>query len=237
MSGHSKWANIKNRKAAQDAKKSGVFTKLAKDITLAAKNGGNPEMNFHLKMAMEKAKAANMPKDNIERSIRRGTGEDKEAAQIEEVIYEAYGPGQVAMLIKVATDNKNRSLSEVKTILKKNNGKFAESGSVAWQFEQVGQVTLGNSKISEELEMKILETDAKDYQEEGDDFLIFTEVESLQKVKEQLEKQALKISQAELAYLAKNKMNLDKAATESYENLLEKLDENEDVVAIWDNLE
>ncbi len=126
MAGHSKWANIKHRKMAQDAKRAAIFTKLTKNITLAAKNGGNPETNFALRLAIEKAKQANVPKDNIERAIKRGTGELKDSAEIEEIVYEAYGPGQIAMLIKVATDNRNRTLSEIKNILNKNGGKFVE---------------------------------------------------------------------------------------------------------------
>ncbi len=238
MSGHSKWANIKHRKAAQDAKKAGVFTKLAKDIVLAAKNGSDPETNFRLKLAIDKARAANMPKDNIERSIKKGSGEDKDAASLEEIIYEGYGPGQVAMLIKTVTDNKNRTVSEVKHLLNKNGGKFSESGGVSWQFDQVGQIIVESQEGQdpEGLEMKILETSAQDYQQDEEVFQIYTQPQDLQKTQQELEDQGLKIAEAQLAFRAKNTVEISEAEKEAYERLLEALEEQEDVFEIYDNL-
>jgi YebC/PmpR family DNA-binding regulatory protein len=238
MAGHSKWANIKHRKAAQDAKKAGVFTKLAKDIVLAAKNGSDPEINFRLKLAIDKARAANMPKDNIERSIKKGSGEDKDAASLEEVVYEGYGPGQVAMLIKTVTDNKNRTVSEVKHLLNKNGGKFSESGGVSWQFDQVGQIIVEpqEGQDSEELEMKILETSAQDYQGEEGAFRVFTQPQDLQITQQQLQEQGLQVTEAELAFRAKNKVEISDSEKQAYEKLLEALEEQEDVSEIYDNL-
>lgn len=238
MSGHSKWANIKHRKAAQDAKKSNIFTKLAKDIAIAARNGKDPEMNFSLKLAIEKAKASNVPKDNIERAIKKGSGELKDAALIEEVVYEAYGPGQVAILIKTATDNKNRTLNEIKNIAQKNGGKIVEAGSVNWQFKQVGKLsTKRKGDADEELEMKIIESGAMDYEKDEDGYIIFTQPQELQKVKESLEQGGLVVEDAELMHIAKNKVKAKAEIIESYEKLHDALSESDDVMAIWNNIE
>ncbi|MEA2006672.1 MAG: YebC/PmpR family DNA-binding transcriptional regulator [Patescibacteria group bacterium] len=237
MSGHSKWSTIKHKKAINDAKRANIFTKLAKDVTIAARDGGDPEMNFKLRMAIDKARSMNMPKDNIERAIKSGTGELKEGAQIEEILYEAYGPGQVAILIKTATDNKNRTLSEVRNILNKNGGKPVEGGGVSWQFEQKGviEVELG-SKDEESVEMLIIESGADDYELEDKVFVVYTKVSELQKVKEALERGNLKIQEASLAFIPKDTVSVDCATREKYENLLEVLDEQDDVVDVFDNL-
>lgn len=240
MSGHSKWHSIRHKKAIIDSKRAGTFTRLAKDITVAAREGGDPEMNFRLRLAIDRAKAANMPKDNIERAIGRGTGENKDGVQIEEVIYEAYGPGQIAMLIKVLTDNKNRTISEIRNLLKKNNGKMAEGGGVAWQFEQRGflraKIDKDGGMTADEVELAIIESGAKDYQTEENDYLIYTLPADLKAVKENLEKQGLKVEEADLVFLAKNKIEVSDSERESYENLYEILDEHDDVAAIFDNL-
>ncbi len=239
MSGHSKWSTIKHKKAITDAKRSSVFTKLAKDIAVVAREGGGDmETNFRLRMAVDKARSANMPKDNIERAIKRGTGELKGEAQIEEALYEAYGPGQVALLIKVATDNKNRTLSEVKTLLKKNGGKFVEGGGVSWQFEQKGSLLINAEKLdAEELEMKIIDSGAENYEQKDGQFLVYTKPQDLQKVKENLEQAEVKVGEVELGFFAKEKISITKEEEESYQKLWELLDENDDVVMIWDNLE
>jgi len=241
MSGHSKWSTIKHKKAVTDAKRANVFTKLSKDITIVAREGGgDPEMNFRLRMAMDKAKNLNMPKENIERAIKRGTGELKDGAVIEEIIYEAYGPGQIAMLIKTATDNKNRTLSELKDILNKNGGKFVESGGVIWQFDQVGKLKFNQPKSSklekEDLEMIIIDAGAKDYQQVKDGYEVFTFPKELQAVKNKLEEAGVEIAEAELIYLAKNLVTVTKEIKQSYEKLLNVLKENDDVAEIWSNL-
>ena len=237
MAGHSKWANIKHRKAAQDAKRSNLFTKLAKDITVAARQGGDPEANLNLRLAIDKAKSANMPKENIERAIKRGTGELKDASQLEEVIYEAYGPGgQIAMLIKATTDNKNRTLSEIKHILGKNGGKFVEGGGVSWQFEQAGSFWVNPKELDQETaEIRIIESGAKDYRKEGKRYNVFTLPQELQAVRQRLEND-FEIEKAEIVFLAKNPIEIDKHIRLDYEKLLEALDEQEDVSEVWDNI-
>lgn len=237
MSGHSKWANIKHRKGAQDAKKAVVFTKLAKDISIAARNGGDPDTNFSLRLVIDRARSFNMPKENIERAIKKGTGELKGEAQIEELIYEAYGPGQVAMLIKVATDNKNRTLGEVRNILNKNGGKMVEGGSVSWQFAQVGNIAITPGVFDKErLEEKIIESGAKDYEAGDEIFLVYTDPADLKKVKENLESNGIKIEDASLIYLAKNTTAIDEHTRMDYEKLLGLLDEHDDVSEVYDNI-
>jgi YebC/PmpR family DNA-binding regulatory protein len=238
MSGHNKWSGIKHRKGAQDAKRSSVFTKIARLISIAAKEGGgNPDMNFKLKMAMDQARAVNMPKDNVERAIKKGTGELKDGNEIEEVMYEAYGPGNVAMLIKCATDNRNRTVSEVKSILTKSGGKMVPEGSVAFMFKLVGNidVTVGD-KDPYEMEMKAIEAGAEDTIYAGDTLTVYTKVEDLQKVKENLDKENLIIEGAQLAYAPVQKTELDQETKIDYENLLEKLDDHDDVQEIYDNV-
>ena len=237
MSGHSHWAGIKHQKGIKDAKRAKVFTKLAKPIIIAAREGGgNPDTNFKLRMAIDKAREFNMPKENIERAIKRGTGELKEE-RIEEIIYEAMGPGGIMMLIKTTTDNKNRTLSEIKTILTKNGGKFAEAGSAMWNFEQIGSVLLDlQEKDADEIELVAIDAGAKDIQVEAEAMRIFTAPSDLQKVQENLEKRHFKIEEAGLAYLPKNTVKIDENTQMDYEKLLEALDEQDDVEEIYDNL-
>ncbi len=237
MSGHSKWHSIKHKKAAEDAKRANIFTKLAKDIAVAARNGNDPETNFQLRMAIDKAKASNLPKENIERAIKRGSGQLGDGEQIEEIIYEAYGPEQIAMLIKVATDNKNRTLSEIKSLLQKNGGKFAEGGSVSWQFEQQGVLKIGiENKNLEKIELAIIESGAKNYQQKDGAVEVYTEVKDLQTIQEKLEKEFV-IKEANLKFLPKNQIKVSEESREKYNKLLNVLEENDDVVNIYDNME
>lgn len=237
MSGHSKWSTIKHKKAATDAKRANVFTKLAKDVTIAARDGGDPEMNYKLRLVIDKAKASNMPKDNIERAIKRGTGELKDGAQIKEALLEAYGPGQIAMLIKVATDNKNRTLGEIRNILNKNGGKMVEGGSVSWQFEQMGILEIDmNDQKREEVEMNIIDSGAQDYKIDGRNLSVFTQPSDLQKVREALEQAGLGIREATLGFIAKNAVEQDKSTKEKYEKLLVELEQHDDMVEIFDNI-
>ncbi len=244
MSGHSHWAGIKHRKGINDAKKAQIFTKHGKLISIAARDGGgNPETNFQLRLAMDRARRENMPKDKIENAIKRGTGELKGQAEIQEVMYEAYlpvrqagDPGQVAMLIKTATDNKNRTFGEIRTILTKNGGKLVPEGSVGFLFKQVGEIIVENKNNSEELEMKAIEAGAEDISF-SDNFLnIYTEVSALQKVKESLEKDSLQIESANLVYIPLQKTVLNNKDQSTYKKLLELLDDQEDVQEIFDNL-
>jgi len=238
MSGHSHWAGIKQRKGVNDAKRAKVFTVLAKPIVIAAQaGGGNPDTNFQLRAAIDKALAYNMPKANIDRAIKRGSGELK-GDKMEEVIYEAMGPGNVMMLIKATTDKKNRTLGEVKTALTKNNGKFGDAGSAMWNFDQVGAIIIETDENSdtEELELAAIEAGAKDMKTEEDAFVIFTEPTQLQAVQDKLKEAGIEISEANLSYLPKTVAEIDAATRESYDKLLEVLDELDDVDEIYDNL-
>ncbi len=237
MSGHSKWHSIKHKKAAEDAKRANIFTKLAKDIAVAARNGDDPETNFQLRMAIDKAKASNLPKENIERAIRRGSGQLGDGSQIKEIIYEAYGPGQVAMLIKVATDNKNRTLSEIKNVLQKNGGKFAEGGSVSWRFEQQGVLKIGiEGENLEKIELAIIESGARNYQQKDGIFEVYTEAKDLQAIQEKLGKEFI-IKEASLKFLPENQMKISEEDRKKYNRLANALEENDDVVNIYDNIE
>ena len=237
MSGHNKWSGIKHKKEATDAKRAKIFTKLAKPITLAARDGGgNPDTNFKLRMAINKAQEFNMPKNNIDRAIKKGTGEEK-GTELSEVIYEAMGPGNIMMIIKATTDNKNRTVSEIKTILTKTGGKFGEAGSAMWNFEPAGNISISaTGKNVEELEMIAIEAGAKDMRADEDTFLVFTEPQDLQSVQENLEKAELKISEAGLIYLPKSTIEIDEPTRLDYEKLLEALDDQDDVDEIYDNL-
>jgi YebC/PmpR family DNA-binding regulatory protein len=237
MSGHSHFAGIKHRKGINDAKRAKVFTKLAKPITIAAREGGgSPDTNFKLRMAIDKAREFNMPKDNIDRAIKRGTGELKDA-EIVEILYEAKGPGNVLMLIVASTDNRNRAVSEIKTVLNKLGGKMGEAGSSMWNFEQVGSILidLGN-KDADEMELLAIDAGARDIKLEDKSMVIFTDPKDLQKVKENLEKENIKILEADLVFIPKSTVELDENTRLDYERLLEALDEQDDVDEIYDNL-
>lgn len=238
MSGHSHFAGIKHRKGINDAKRAGIFTKIGRLVTIAARDGGgNPEFNFKLKMVIDQARSANMPKENIEKAIKRGTGELKDGAEIQEIVYEGYGPGQVAMLIKAATDNTNRAVGEIKTALTKNGGKMVPAGSVSFLFKQVGciEVEMGD-RDREELELKSIEAGAEDISFEDEIFSVYTKVEDLKMVKENLEKEGMKIESAGLVYVPTQKTSISQEDREKYEKLLEVLDDLDDVQEIYDNL-
>lgn len=238
MAGHSKWANIKHRKGAQDAKRANVFTKMARLITVAAREGGaDLDTNFKLKMAVDKARSVNMPKDNIERAIKSGTGELKDGAVIEEMEYEAYGPGNIAMIIRIATDNKNRIVSELKHTLSKGGGKMVPNGSVGFLFKKSGIiiVSLEGSDV-DELELQVIEAGAEDTEVEKDILVVHTKPDELKKTKDNLEAAGVKIESAELAYVPTQNAEVDESQRESYERLYDALDENDDVLEIFDNL-
>lgn len=238
MSGHSHWAGIKHKKSIMDAKRANIFTKFGRLITIAAREGGgNPEMNFKLKIAIDQSRSVNTPKENIERAIKRGTGELKDGAEIEEIVYEAYGPGNVAMLIKTATDNKNRTLGEIKNILTKSGGKFVPSGSVSYLFKQVGSVIVeADAGKLNELELKAIDAGAEDTVYSDNFLTVYTKPENVQAVKENLEKEGVKIEGAGLAYAPLQKIKLDSEAANDYEKLLQALENQDDVQEIYDNL-
>ncbi|MDD5626896.1 MAG: YebC/PmpR family DNA-binding transcriptional regulator [Patescibacteria group bacterium] len=234
MSGHSKWATIKHQKGAADQKRGKIFTKIGRMIAIAAKEGGggDPMMNFKLRLALEKAKQANMPQVTVEKAVKRGTGEGAEG-QIEEATYGAVGPEGLAIIIKTATDNKNRTLSEIKNILTKNGGKFGESGSLSWQFTPCGIIDLGACKLSEEQELAVIEAGAEDIKIENNETLIYTAPQDLQKVKEKLDALQIKIESAELGFAPKNTVAIDVSRVEK---LLNALEEHDDVQEIYTNL-
>lgn len=238
MSGHSKWSSIKHKKGINDARRANVFTKIARMIAIGAREGGGDlAVNFKLKMLVDKARSVNMPKDNIERAIKRGTGELKDGAIIEEVIYEAYGPSQEAMLIKVATDNKNRTFGEVRNILNKNGGKIVTAGAISYMFNQVGEIEVNvENADKEDVEMKFIESGADDFETEDNTAWVYTKLSELKLVKENLEKENFQILNAQPTFVATQKKEISEAEREKYEALLEKLDENDDVVEIYDDL-
>lgn len=241
MSGHSKWATIKRAKAVTDKKKGMAFTKLAKNITIAAKaGGGDPNSNFKLRLAIEKARGANMPKDNVERAIKRGTGE-LEGATLEELTYEGFGPGGAAVIIETLTDSRNRTINDLKNIMTKHGGNIGTPNSVAWMFERKGVLSIpvagADQKTKEDLEMKIIEAGAQDLKEDGDHIYVYTAPADLQKVNEALEKQGNKIENADLEFVAKETLKIDDAAKEKLTGLFEALDENDDVQNFFTNAE
>lgn len=233
MSGHSKWATTKHKKALVDAKKSSIFTKLAKIISVAARNGADPDMNFQLRMAIDKARAFSMPKENIERSIAKGAGIG-EQNNLEEITYEGYGPEGVAIIIELVTDNKNRSASEIRHILSKTGGTLGASNSVLWQFERRGVIYLKNIELSDEQELVIIDAGADDIEKTEDGIIILTSMENLQKTQEKL-KDIVEIENAEIEYVAKNKVKMKNP--EKLEKLIEALDENDDVNNFYTNAE
>jgi YebC/PmpR family DNA-binding regulatory protein len=242
MSGHSKWATTKRKKWAVDAKRSSLFTKLANGITIAARNGGDPALNFALRLAVDRAKSASMPKENIERAIKRGTGE-LGGAVIEEITYEGYGPGGVAVLIKCLTDNRMRTVSNIRSIFNKYGGSLAEAGSVAYLFEKKGQIVISSSanqqvsKSAENIEELIIESSAEDYDLESEQCLVYTKYEDLQKVADFFREKGLKIDSSEIIYLPKTTIQVDDSKQSSLDNLLDTLDDDDDVVEVYTNLE
>ncbi|ODN30340.1 YebC/PmpR family DNA-binding transcriptional regulator [Fervidobacterium thailandense] len=237
MSGHNKWANIKHRKAAQDAKRSKIFTKIIREIIVAAREGGgNPDTNPRLRAVLEKAKEANMPKETIERSIKKGTGE-LEGEKYEEVIYEAYAPGGVALYILALTDNKNRTAQELRHLLSKNGGSLAESGSVAWIFERKGVIEIPAEKVPnmDEFMLMAIDAGAEDI-EEGDPVLVYTAPENLSDLKEALAKNGFE-GTAKITYKPKNTVKVTGADAEKVLKLIDILEDNDDVQEVFGNFE
>ncbi len=236
MSGHNKWANIKQRKSAQDAKRSNMFSKISREIILAArKGGGNPETNATLRAIIEKARSYNMPKDNIERSIKRGTGEI-EGAAFEELTYEGYGPGGVAMIVDVTTDNRNRTISEIRKIFSRLGGNLGEAGCVGWMFEKKGYISVDANKYTEDQIMEIaLELGADDVKKEGDAIEIYTSVENFLNVLDGLKAKGIEIQSSELARFAQNTVKIEKDKALSLLKLIDELEEHDDVQAVATN--
>lgn len=232
MAGHSKWATTKRQKAVTDAKRGAMFTKIGNLIAIAARKGPDPDSNPSLAMAIEKAKAANMPKANIEKAIARIT--DKSTEQLEEITYEAYGPNGAAFVIEVATDNRNRTLPEVKATLSKNGGRLAEAGSVLFQFEQKGVIAISDQ--SEEIMMTALEAGAEDVEEEDGETFVYTAARDLMPVRNELADRGLKIVSAELEHIAQNQLDLNDETQEKVVQIMDALDDLDDVVNVHTNV-
>ena len=238
MSGHSKWSSIKHQKGAKDAKRGALFTKLARAIQVAAKEGGgDPEGNAALANAIQKAKDNSMPKDNIERAIAKGTGSDSDADAFETVVYEGYGPGGVAFLVEALTDNRNRTGSEVRHIFSKGGGSLGEPGSVAWQFEKKGILLVDAERFSEDDLMIAIDAGAEDVAQDENVWEIVTEPGALQEVRIALEGAGVELQNAELTMRPTTSIDLDEDAARKVLRLIEALDDQDDVNAVHANFE
>src|SRR3989339_41894 len=236
MSGHSKLHSIKHKKAATDAKRGKIFTKHAKLIEMAARRGTDPEMNSSLRLAIDNAKADNTPNENIQRAIKKGSGEDKNAAQIEEITYEAFGPSGTAMLIECLTNNKNRTHPLIKTIVNKKGGNIGSSGTVNWMFMKKGVIFVKKTKNDEDLEMAAIEANAEDLEMLDNIMIVYTKMEDFMNVKKSLEDQGLEIENATIKYIAKESIKItSKEDAEKITNLIEALEEDDDVSEIYTN--
>lgn len=239
MAGHSKWANIKHRKAAQDAKKGKIFTKIAKELTVAAKLGqsGDPDMNPRLRLALDKAKAANMPKDNVDRAIKKGLGEGNES-NYEDVVYEGYGPGGVAILVQALTDNKNRTVAEVRSTFTKRGGSMGEAGCVAWMFDKKGVISIQKDKTDEDTLMMIaIDAGAEDVIVDDDGFEVITDPANYEAVKKAIESHNIQIEYAEITMRPKNTIELSGEEAEKTITLLEMLEDLDDVQEVYSNFD
>jgi YebC/PmpR family DNA-binding regulatory protein len=238
MAGHSKWSQIKRKKAAEDNKRGKLFGRLIREITVAAREGGgDPDGNPWLRTAIDNAKAANMPKDNIEKAILRGTGE-LPGATYEEVTYEAYGPGGVAILIQAVTDNTNRTVADIRRLLERHGGHLGSTGSVAWNFERKGQILIDTSRYDEEVALEAaLEAGAEDLQREGDAYVVTTDPASFHGVQELLRGRGIEFSEARLAMLARTMVHVEGRDAEKLVALLEVLEDQDDVQTVDSNLD
>jgi YebC/PmpR family DNA-binding regulatory protein len=237
MSGHSKWATIKHKKAALDAKRGKAFTRIIKEITIAARNGGDPDANPRLRTAILAAKAVSMPADNIKKAVMRGTGE-LEGGQIEEVMFEGYGPGGAAVLVNVATDNRNRTVSEIRHMFSKNGGNMGQEGSVAWMFERKSQIYVPAEKTGEDQLMAIvLDAGADDLRNDGDRWEVLSPPEAHESVLKVLEANGLPGEDASIAFVPKNLVKLEGKNASSMLRLSEALEEHDDVQSVYSNFD
>lgn len=237
MSGHSKWATIKHKKAALDAKRGKTFTRLIKEIMIAARNGGDPDTNPRLRTAILAAKAVSMPADNIKRAIMRGTGE-LEGGQIEEILFEGYGPGGAAVLVNVATDNRNRTVSEIRHAFSKNGGNLGEQGSVAWMFDRKSQIFVDGAKVNEDDLMAIvLDAGADDIRSHEGAWEILSPPEAHEAVIQTLEKANITPESAEIAMVPKNTVKLEGKNASAMLKLYDALEEHDDVQNVYGNYE
>jgi YebC/PmpR family DNA-binding regulatory protein len=238
MSGHSKWATIKHKKAAADSKRGKIFTKIIKEITIAARLGGSdPDTNPRLRMAVQNAKSANMPADNIKRAVMKGTGE-LPGQIIEEVVYEGYGPGGVALYIEVMTDNKNRTVAEIRHILGKHNGNLGASNSVAWKFDRKGLITLKSTDLNEEQLLELaLEAGAEDLKNDDDICEIYTDAADLETVKDVLVDKGLGIDSAAITMVPNASVPVDEKHAEQILKLMDKLEDHDDIQNVYSDFD
>ena len=237
MSGHSKWATIKHKKGALDAKRGKIFTRLIKEITIAAKSGGDPDTNPRLRTAIAAAKAENMPADNIKRAVQRGTGE-LPGATYEEFTLEGYGPGGVALLLDVNTDNRNRTVSEIRHVFGKNGGNMAEAGAVAWMFHKKGDIVVPKSAASEDQLMAIvLEGGADDLRDDGENWEVITDTSAFESVVEAVKNAGIQPTSAEVAMIPQNYIKLEGQQAGQMIRLVEALEDNDDVQHVHSNFD
>lgn len=239
MSGHSKWATTKHRKEAQDSKRAGGFTKIARVITVAAREGGDPNFNFKLRMAIDKAREISMPKDNIDKAVKKGTGELKDGTILEDITYEGFGPDNSAFIVQTLTDNRNRTSSEFKHMFDKHGVGLGSPNSAMWMFDKVGGIKMERGEHPQEkAEMMTLEAGALDFEWLSENTLwIYTKPEEVQKVKDNLEKANLKVTESEIGYRAKNTLDpKDDETRKKIEDFYDILDSNEDVQNFWSNI-
>lgn len=239
MSGHSKWATIRRTKSANDAKRGKLFTKLGHEIAIAAREGGpDPEANFRLRLVLEKARQANMPKDNIERAIKRGTGASDEGSQLEEIIYEGYGPHGIAIIVQVLTDNRNRAVSEVRRAFSRHGGNLGSDGCVAWMFSRKGSILVSTAdQDPEEVALMAMDTDAEDVEIGEDSVEVYTAVEDFKKVLDALQEASLEITNSGLSWIPQTTVSLEEKETFQVMKLIEALEELDDVQEVFSNLD
>lgn len=238
MSGHSKWSQIKRQKGAADVKKGIVFTKMAREIMLAAREGGpDPDSNFRLRLALDRARAVNVPRDNIQRAIDRATG-GGDGAQVESIVYEGYGPGGVSVMIEAATDNRNRTASEIRAAFTRHNGKLGESGSVQWLFEQKGIIELdAEGRDADEVALIAIDAGAEDVETEHSTLTVYTPTHSFEKVKGALEAAGLKVESAEVSMRPTNTVHLEGEQARKVLRLVEAIEELDDVQKVHANFD
>lgn len=238
MAGHSKWKQIKHKKAATDAKRGAKFTKLIKEITVAARGGGgDPSGNARLRSAIDAAKAANMPADNIDRAIKKGTGE-LEGVSYEEATYEGFGPGGAAIMIQVTTDNLNRTVAELRHLFSRNGGNLGSAGSVAWMFEKKGQMTLDASRYDEDSTLEAaLEAGADDFVRDGDVYVVTTDPTALHQVLDSLRSRDLEPEDPEIAMIPTTTVKVERADAERLLRLMEKIEDHDDVSKVFSNFD
>jgi YebC/PmpR family DNA-binding regulatory protein len=238
MSGHSHWATIRRKKGAADAKKGAIFTRLAREIVMASREGGgDPDSNFRLALAIEKARGGNMPKENIDRAIKRGTGDDKDGTVYEEITYEGYGPHGVALIMDCVTDNRNRAVAEIRHLLNRSGGNMAEAGAVGWQFSRNAYFSFPESMLGYDKAFELaLDAGAEDVQQDGDNVEIIGPVDAFKKISDALKKASVSPDDAELRMIAKQDLELPVDQTLSVLRTIESLEELDDVQSVFHNL-